>query len=135
MISLTKKALKTRLFKELTKFGIIGISAAIVNFVAVILLVHAGLLSPLVANIIAFLIAFQVSFFGHKLWTFRHAGKHVSTMSKFFIVAIAGFFLTESLFAFFLKAEHLYYPLALVLTLVIVPPITFTFSKAWAFRK
>lgn len=123
------------IIKELSKFGIIGCSAAVVNFIAVILLVKAGLLSPLAANIIAFLIAFQVSFFGHKLWTFRHQGKHAATMTKFFIVAVLSFFLNEALFAGFLKYAHLYYPLALFITLMLVPPITFAFSKAWAFRR
>lgn len=119
---------------QIGRFGVIGVTAAIVNFMLVLYLVSAGYLSPLAANILAFLIAFQVSFWGHKHWTFRCAGRHLSSLSKFFIVAAVSFLLNEGLFATFLKAAHLYYPVALILTLAIVPPLTFLFSKVWAFK-
>jgi len=120
---------------QLIRFGFVGVLAAMTNFVAVVILVSLTHLHPLVANIFAFLIAFQVSFHGHKFWTFSTSeAKHLSSMTKFFIVAVASFFLNEALFALFLQEWRLYYMLALFLTLMIVPRITFTFSKLWAFR-
>jgi len=138
MINTTKLALepiiKSPMIQQLTRFGVVGCSAAVINFFIVVALVHLFTFPPLLANAFAFLIAFQISFLGHKYWTFGHDGGHFSTMSKFFIVAIASFFLNEALFAFFLHTEHLFYPIALGITLMLVPPITFVFSKIWAFR-
>lgn len=121
-------------FGQVGRFGAVGVTAAVVNFVVVLGLVSAGLLSPLLANIFAFILAFQVSFFGHKRWTFKHDGAHLSAASKFFIVALLSFLLNEGLFAALLTGAQLAYPLALLLTLAIVPPLTFAFSKVWAFK-
>jgi putative flippase GtrA len=122
-------------YQELSRFAIIGILAALVNFIALVALVSLGHIQPLLGNVIAFLIAFQVSYHGHKRWTFSNKeSKHRKAMTKFFIVAGISFLLNEGLFALLLKETHLYYPVALLLVLIIVPPITFVFSKVWAFR-
>jgi putative flippase GtrA len=132
---LVEKTARHPLLHQVMRFGFIGVMAAIVNFLAVVLLVSSTHLNPLWANVVAFLIAFQVSFLGHKGFTFqKHDGKHLNAMTKFFIVAGVSFALNEGLFALFLKEFHLYYMFALLLVLVIVPPFTFAFSKLWAFR-
>ena len=59
------------LVMQLMRFGIIGSLAAFINFGIVILLVELWGWHPLSANAIAFLIAFQVSYSGHRYWTFR----------------------------------------------------------------
>jgi len=122
-------------YQELTRFGTVGVSAAAVNFAMVLLLVSFVHLRPLLANVVAFLTAFQVSYHGHKRWTFgQHNARHVSVMTKFFIVAGLSFILNEGLFALLLRETHLYYPIALLVVLLVIPPITFILSKMWAFR-
>ncbi|OGT30554.1 MAG: hypothetical protein A3E87_03045 [Gammaproteobacteria bacterium RIFCSPHIGHO2_12_FULL_35_23] len=120
---------------QLFRFGIVGSFAALTNFIIVVLLVEFGKLHPLTANVFAFMIAFQVSFYGHKLWTFSSKGKHLSSLTKFLIVSGFGFCLNESLYALFLQILKLHYIPALIVVLMIVPPITFTLSKFWAFAK
>jgi putative flippase GtrA len=48
---------------QLLRFGVIGTSAAAVNMVGVIILVECFAWQPLWANVIAFLIAYNVSLF------------------------------------------------------------------------
>ena len=138
MITATKQFFRplTRhpLFWQVVRFGIVGVCAACVNFFAVVLLVQAVHFTPLVANVFAFTVAFQVSFFGHKCWTFKHKGSHLPAVTKFLLVALASLLLSEALFALFLKEIHFYYPIALLLTLILVPPATFTINKLWTFR-
>ena len=120
-------------FRQLVRFGCVGVAAAATNFAVVILLVTHAKLHPLIANIFAFFIAFQVSFYGHRLWTFASVAKHLTSLAKYLMVAIASFGLNEGFYALFLQGFKIHYITALFLVLVIVPPITFLLSKFWAF--
>jgi putative flippase GtrA len=135
MIELTWRFFTNPLILQLMRFGIVGVCGAAVNFAVVVLLVHFEHFAPLDANIIAFFIAFFVSYNGHRLWTFKCKRDKKTSMPRFFLIQGASFFLYEGLFAVFLKVFHLYYMLALLLTLMIVPPFTFLLSKVWAFSK
>jgi putative flippase GtrA len=128
-------ALNNKLFKQIMCFGIIGTTAAFVNFSLVVLLVEIGSMQPLYANMIAFIFAFQVSYFGHRYWTFQDTTtNHSAAVPRLLIVAGSNFFANMSLFYFFLNSLHLPYTLALLLVMTILPIITFTFGKFWVFR-
>jgi len=120
---------------QITRFGFIGALAAGVHITAVAFQVESFNVKPLLANILAFILAFQVSYFGHKHWTFKRSDlSHAKSMPKFFIVALGSFILNESLYTVLLNLFHLQYIVALILVLMIVPIVTFTFSKTWAFN-
>ncbi len=119
---------------QIGRFGVVGISALAVHWVVVALLVPTGL-APLVANVLAFLVAFQVSYAGHRRWTFDAA--HLSrrqTLPRFFLVALASFAANELMYAVLLRYTPLDYRLALLLVLGLVAGMTFLFSRQWAFR-
>lgn len=100
----------------------------------VALLVPVGM-HPLYANIFAFVTAFGVSYLGHRFWTFgERVTSHVTSVTRFFGVAILSFVLNEFLFFLFLHFTALPYLLALFFVLIIVTPITFLLSRLWAFR-
>lgn len=130
------KVLNQKIFFELCRFGMVGGMAAIVNLIGVIFFVETFSLDPLLANVFAFCIAFFVSFFGHRLWSFKaHDTVIKKSLVKFLCVAIAGFLMSEALYFIFYKIIKLHYIPALILVLFIVPPITFLLSKFWAFSK
>lgn len=122
--------------RQVIFFGVVGVLAAVVHFFAVLLLVHWLHWVPLLANILAFLIAFQVSYHGHSIWTFaQQSFDHSTSLGRFFIVAVASFALNEALFALLLYVFNWPYVEALVVVLLIVPPVTFLASKLWAFQR
>jgi putative flippase GtrA len=122
------------LLHQLFRFGIIGTMAALLNMLVVVLLVHFAHWWPLAANILAFIVAYQVSFFGHHYWTFQSGISAKTAWPKFLLVALGSFLLNEGCYALFLQVLHVQYIWALLLVLLIVPPITFAFSRLWAFR-
>lgn len=127
--------LKNKLFRQLIRFGMVGASAATVHFSIVISLVEVGLMQPLIANVVGFLVAFQVSYWGHRYWTFHETSAlHRIALPKLLLVASSGFAANESLFYIFTVVFNLPYPLALFLILSILPAINFTLSKLWVFR-
>ena len=116
---------------ELLRFGCVGIAAMLTHFIVVLLLVPAGL-SPLIANIAAFAIAFQVSFYGHRNWTFGTPSQP-RQYANMLAVSLAAFAINEGLYAWLLKQGSLDYRIALALVLTAVAAVTFLGAKFWAF--
>lgn len=120
---------------QLIKFGIVGVAAMAVHFIVVIVLVSFKC-HPLVANLGGFLVAFQVSYAGHSLWTFELTGKNNKKQKlRFFTVAVLGFLINELSYLFLLRFLNLDYRLALILVLILVSALTFILSRFWAFRE
>ena len=108
------------LLNQIFCFGIVGIAAAIVHFSVVVLLVQSYNFLPLIANIFGFLTAFQLSYWGNRLWTFNNTQTmHRLALPKLLFVQILAFTVNESLFSVFLMLKFPY-PLALGLVLVVL---------------
>lgn len=123
-----------QLFAQLTRFGIVGLFAATVHFSIVVILVQNGLFVPLSANLVALLISIQVSYWGHRRFTFPETvSRHREAYSKLIFVQLANMAANEGLFYVFL-ALHLPYQVALLIVLTTLPLVTFTASKFWIFR-
>jgi putative flippase GtrA len=85
--------------------------------------------------VFGFLIAFNVSFWGHKRFTFENNSVGSATLPRFFLVASIAFLLNQVLFYCLLKWTLLPYSVALFIVLVTVAGLTFFFSKRWVFKK
>jgi putative flippase GtrA len=117
-------------------FIIIGTSSSCVHFCTVFISVHFFAIKPLLANIYAFCIAFLVSFFGHRRFTF--CATHIrwqKTLPKYLSVAVLSFALNETFYWYLLHHLNIDYRLALAIVLGCVSILTFTLSKCWAFTQ
>ena len=120
--------------RQIFRFGCVGVLATVTHLGVVALLVPMGM-HPLLANIFAFITAFSISYLGHRFWTFgERVTSHVTSVTRFFGVAILSFVLNEFLYFLFLHFTAFPYLLSLFLVLIIVTPITFLLSRLWAFR-
>lgn len=125
---------KFSLFLQIFRFGLVGLTAAAIHFSTVVFIVQFFAVAPLIANIFGFLISFQMSYWGHRRWTFHETESlHRIAIPKLFIVQILNFAGNETLFYVFLLLK-LPYPLALLIVLSILPFFTFVSSKLWVFR-
>ncbi|MBI2706901.1 MAG: GtrA family protein [Proteobacteria bacterium] len=121
--------------KQLIRFGLIGLTALSVHLLSVMLFVKTCEIPPLGANVLGFLLAFQVSYWGHYKWTFTadHL-PHKQASLRFFIIALSSFGINELMYAGLLQTTHLPYDLALLMVLIFISVSTFILSKFWAFR-
>lgn len=126
---------------QLARFGVVGIAAMAVHWLVVAALVPLGA-APLVANIVAFAVAFNVSYTGHRHWTFARpadaapgtaAAPQATPFKRFLGVALLSFVLNETLYYALLR-QGIEYRLALFVVLVAVAVLTFVLSRYWAFR-
>lgn len=110
-------------------------STAAATHVAVFGLV-APYLWPELANALGFVIAFFVSFGGHRWLSFSDAGTSVGTsLARFALTALSGFACNELVFVLLLRVLHWNTLVALVSALVLAAGQTYLLSRFWAFRR
>lgn len=126
---------RLRRLPQLLQFVLVGGSAAATHLAVVGLLVSLSGMPPLWANVLAFLVAFVVSYNGHALLTFSAAqARGWPVVAKFFAVASLSFVANEALYFIALNWLHWHYFWSLAAVLVLVAIGTFVMSKFWAFK-
>ena len=124
-----------RKLPQLLQFVLVGGGAAATHLAVVGLLVSLLHMPPLGANVLAFLVAFVVSYNGHALLTFSESQAHGwSVVARFFAVACLSFVANELLYYIALHWLHWHYFWSLAAVLVLVAIGTFVMSKFWAFK-
>lgn len=124
-----------RRLPQLFQFVLVGGASAATHLAVVGALVALTGLAPLWANVLAFLVAFVVSYNGHALLTFSAArARGWAVVARYFAVASLSFAANELLYYIALNWLHWHYFWSLALVLVLVAVGTFAMSKFWAFR-
>lgn len=114
-----------------TRFGLVGGVATVVHLaVAATLSATWPALSEFVVNVCGFLVAFQISFIGHRRLTFRRRG----SARRFFLLALLGFALNNGVLASLLAVTAIRGFWAIAIATLTVPIITYIGSRLWAFR-
>lgn len=120
---------------QLIRFIAVGGSAALVHLVMLWSGVNLLSLAPVIANLLAFTIAFIVSYLGQSLWTFGHKQHTYGAVVRYLMVQLfCSLALNQGLFTLLITCTPLHYLIASFIVLVTVPVATFTLSKYWAFR-
>ena len=131
----TALARRLALLPQPLQFVLVGGCAAATHLAVVALLVQATRMAPLIANVLAFLVAFVVSYNGHALLTFASAqARGWGVVARYFAVASLSFVANELLYAIALDWLHWHYLWSLAGVLVLVAVATFALAKFWAFR-
>jgi putative flippase GtrA len=122
-------------FKTIFRFAIVGVVATLTHMLLALTLLNLGGLPPLPANILAFCVAFFVSFAGHSFWTFRgHGAELKASMVRLLITAGCGFLLNNGTLWLLLVLTALGDDLSVILAALVVPPATYLMNKFWVFR-
>ncbi|WP_339636921.1 GtrA family protein [uncultured Sulfitobacter sp.] len=122
------------MWRQLLRFGIVGLLATFVHMVIGFLLIQSNW-QPVFANLLAFTIAFLISFIGHLGFSF--ADQVVSPSSalwKFALVALIGFACNEMLLIMLLSEGELTDTVSLWISTGCAAVLTFALSRLWAFR-
>ena len=122
------------ILRPVLRFGLVGLLATLVHMAVGYTLIQAGW-HALIANLLAFITAFFVSFTGHLVFSFAdHTVKAAHAFWKFIIVAVAGFCVNEALLATLLHLQALPSAPALFVSTAFAAFVTFFLSRAWAFK-
>jgi putative flippase GtrA len=119
--------------RELGAYTVVGTAAMGLHVALVASFVPHGL-SPLVANLAAFVFSFSFSFIGHARWSFPAKGRPLgSALRRFAFISLVGFGLNEAAYAGALVFTPLDYRLSLVAVIGAVGILKLLASKHWAF--
>lgn len=118
---------------QISRFGVVGIVATLLHMVVVWTLIQTTALHPLLANLIAFGVAFGLSFAGHYFWTFASDLIWHQAALRFFLIAVSGFLLNTIILVGLIRAEWIDAQWAAVISTAIVPVFTYLLSRFWGF--
>jgi putative flippase GtrA len=120
--------------KRITVFAMVGFAATAVNFVILVLLVERFDVYPLLSFLLAYVVAFSVSYLGHYYLTFETNEEHMIAIRRFLFVSMFTSALNFIVFAVSFECLHLSYLIAFVITILIVPPFTYLLSRNLVFN-
>lgn len=115
---------------QIVRFGIVGGAATATHMAVAAILLGVGVPWPVwVVNLVAFSIAFWVSFFGHRYFTFQSPGSPL----RFLGAALAGLAVNNICLAaaLWLTGNDL---LSIVLAAIAAPVAVFVISRLWVFN-
>lgn len=116
-------------------FTIIGALAALTHFIVAVSFEHNTILTPAHANIVGFMAAFPVSYFGHRAFSFAgQDSSHSHALPRFLFVAVLGFLGNQTLVLTALRYTQLPFWFVLGVVMVLVAVSTYLLSKFWAFK-
>ncbi len=115
------------------RFGLVGGTATLIHMLLAWFLLGNSLLPALLANLVAFMTAFTFSFSGNYYWTFRQPGQRGKVMRRFFLISATAFAANTLLLAVLLNAGWLSPTASVLSAAIVIPVITFTASRFWAF--
>lgn len=117
-------------FFEIIRFLIVGSLATLTDLIVSVILLYTTRFNENIITTLAFSIAFFVSYFGHKSFTFKSDGKILA----FFALALSMLVLRNIIVAIFV--HYVVGGLvAIVSAMLIVTAITYIISKFFVFRK
>jgi len=131
-----EEKLKRLLSEAITvvRFGLVGVAATFFHILVVSILLSKTLLTPLVANAFAFLVAFGISFAGHYVWTFQSPGNPGKALQRFLLISSSAFAVNSLILAAMLRSGWLSPFLAAILSATVIPAITFFAIRLWGFE-
>ena len=120
--------------KRVTVFAMVGLAATAVNFLILVLLVERFDIYPLLSYLLAYAVAFSVSYLGHYYLTFSANEEHMIAIRRFLLVSMFASALNFIVFAVSFEYLHLSYLIAFVITIFIGPPFTYLLSRNLVFN-
>jgi putative flippase GtrA len=116
-------------------FLIVGLAATGVHTLVSLAARELGHLTPLQATFTGYICSVGVSYLGNARFTFGRPALHGAQFARFLVVSLLG--LAANLGITWLLANRLGWPFPAVLAVVVVviPTLSFTASKLWAFAE
>ena len=129
------RATVVRLGPQYGRFAVVGLGATALHVMVYVATIELAGMAPPTANALGFAAGVNLSFIGHRRWTFRGVAADARrSLLRFWVVALAGFVLNAGFVQLVTGTFGLGYRWSLPLIVGVTPVLTFTLSRLWAFR-
>lgn len=133
MLNKIKELKKNENFRQLFKFGIVGVLNTIVGYGCYYIGIKLGLHYAM-ASAISQVIGTAHSYVWNKLFTFKSKKKSLSEMLRFISVYFVQYIINVTLTGFFINYFKLTAEIAGLMALVICTAVSFIGHKFWSFK-
>jgi putative flippase GtrA len=124
------RTLSARVFR----YGVAGLSATVLYFSAVALLVELAGVRPVPAAGVATVLVITASYVVNRGWVFGTDRSHASAFPRFLTASALSIVLNTGLMYLSVDVLGWWYAAGLVLATVVVPPTNFVINFLWCFR-
>lgn len=121
-------------FISFIKFGIVGISNTLVNWIIFFILNSIGVYY-IISNIIAYIIATANSYFWNSKWVFKNKKENkMKTTLKFILLNIIGLILNSIILYVLVDLFNIDKMISLIIATGIIMIINYFINKLWVFK-
>jgi len=124
----------TTLGERIVRYGLAGVLATAIYFLAVFLLVERGGVAPVTAAVIATAIVIVTSYVINRAFVFDTNRAHQSAFTRFVLASLLGIAANTGLMYVATRVFAWPYLVGAALTILVVPPMNFLVNQFWAFR-
>lgn len=122
-------------FISLIKFGIVGVSNTLVNWIIFFILNHIGVYY-ITANVIAYLIATANSYFWNSKWVFKFKKEEsLKAPLRFILLNLIGLVLNSTILYLLVDLLHFSRMISLIIATGIVMIVNYFINKIWVFKE
>lgn len=122
-------------FISLIKFGIVGVSNTLVNWIIFFILNHIGVYY-ITANVIAYLIATANSYFWNSKWVFKFKKEEsLKAPLRFILLNLIGLVLNSTILYLLVDLLHFSRMISLIIATGIVMIVNYFINKVWVFKE
>jgi len=116
-----------------SKYFIVGALGTVTHLAVLYFCVEFMLLTAVVGSSVGFTWVVIQSYFLNRNWTFESDKQHRSALPRYIVVSCVGF--VTNLFIMFIAVDvfHVFYLIAQLLTITVVPGMNFLLNKFWSF--
>jgi putative flippase GtrA len=121
---------------QIMRFGMVGSAATLTHAGVYYYLVAGKVLTPLLANFAAYVVAFSISFLGHRHWTFGDARKdrrNNYAIFRFLSVSLSGLAINSAAVLLLVNLLRLPDWTPLFVIVGMTPIFTFLLNRFWVF--
>jgi putative flippase GtrA len=116
------------------RYAVVGVLGTAIHFGFLAALVELGGVDAVVASGAGFIAALIASYVLNHRWTFRSVRDHRTAFLRYAMVCGLGITVNSLIMHVSVHIFGLWYILGQTLVVVVVPPLNFVLSRAWAFR-
>ena len=117
------------------RFAVVGAIATATHAAVFTAAIEAAHVEPVLATVLAFIIAMFTGFVLNRRWTFAVRDAPAQRLWRYAFAALAGLALNAAIMFCVVHMLHASPYFGLVAAIVIVPPVSFALNHFWVFRE
>lgn len=118
---------------SVSKYAVVGILGTVTHLGLLYIFVEWLGVPPLPATSIVFVWVVLQSYVLNKNWVFENDNSHATSLPRFVVVSVTGFFGNLGIMYLMVNVVGLWYMAAQAVTILIIPPMNYLMNRYWTF--